>query len=107
MAITLTERAAKHVQKQFAKQGNTIGLRLAVRTVGCSGKAYKLDFVDTANSEDLRFESQGITVFVDKDSMSFVDGTELDFVRDGLNEEFKYNNPNVKAQCGCGESFSI
>lgn len=107
MAITLTERAAKHVQNYLAKRGKGIGLRLGVRTVGCSGKAYKLDFVDEVNSDDLRFESRGVTVFVDKDSLAYVDGTELDFAREGLNEEFKFNNPNVKAQCGCGESFNV
>lgn len=107
MAITLTEKAAKHVQNQFAKRGKGVGLRLSVRNTGCSGKAYKLDFVDEINSDDLRFESRGITVFVDKESMAYVDGTELDFAREGLNEGFKFDNPNVKAQCGCGESFSI
>lgn len=107
MPITLTERAAKHVRDYIAKRGTGVGLRLGIRTVGCSGKAYKLDFVDDINDTDIRFESEGVTVFVDKESLSYVDGTELDYVREGLNEGFKFNNPNVKAQCGCGESFSV
>ena len=107
MPITLTERAAKHVRDYIAKRGTGVGLRLGIRTVGCSGKAYKLDFVDDIKDTDIRFESEGVTVFVDKESLSYVDGTELDYVREGLNEGFKFNNPNVKAQCGCGESFSV
>jgi len=107
MAITLTERAANHVRDHIAKRGAGVGLRLGVRTVGCSGKAYKLDFVDDVNDNDILFESAGITIFVDKDSLNYVDGTELDYVRDGLNEGFEFNNPNVKSKCGCGESFSV
>lgn len=107
MSITVTERAARHVSNFLAKRGKGIGLRLGVRTTGCSGMAYKLEFVDEADSEDVRFESNGVTVFVDPKSLAFLDGTELDFAREGLNEGFKFNNPNVKNTCGCGESFNV
>jgi iron-sulfur cluster assembly protein len=107
MAITVTERAAKHVSNFLAKRGKGIGLRLGVRTTGCSGMAYKLEFVDEVQSEDLRFDSNGVTVFVDPQSLPYLDGMELDFAREGLNEGFKFNNPNVKNTCGCGESFNV
>ena len=106
-AVTLTEKAAKHVAGFLAKRGKGVGLRFGVRTSGCSGMAYKLEFVDAANPEDLIFESHGVKVLVDPKSLPYIDGTELDFVRDGLNEGFKFNNPNIKDQCGCGESFNI
>ncbi|GBL45461.1 iron binding protein IscA for iron-sulfur cluster assembly [Sulfuriferula multivorans] len=107
MAITLTERAAKHVSNFIAKRGKGVGLRLGVRTSGCSGLAYKMEFADQAGEEDLRFESHGVTVLIDPKSLQYLDGTELDFVREGLNEGFKFNNPNVKDACGCGESFNV
>lgn len=107
MAITLTETAAKHVQAHLAKRGKGIGLRLGVKTTGCSGLAYKLEYADEAKPEDLTFQSQGINVLVDPKSLPYIDGTELDFAREGLNEGFKFNNPNVKDTCGCGESFTI
>ena len=107
MAITLTERAAKHVSNFIAKRGKGVGLRLGVRTSGCSGLAYKMEFADEAGAEDLRFESHGVTVLIDPKSLEYLDGTELDFVREGLNEGFKFNNPNVKDACGCGESFNV
>lgn len=107
MAITLTERAAKHVSNFIAKRGKGVGLRLGVRTSGCSGLAYKMEFADEASAEDLRFESHGVTVLIDPKSLEYLDGTELDFVREGLNEGFKFNNPNVKDACGCGESFNV
>ena len=107
MAITLTERAAKHVSNFIAKRGKGVGLRLGVRTSGCSGLAYKMEFADQAEAEDLRFESHGVTVLIDPKSLQYLDGTELDFVREGLNEGFKFNNPNVKDACGCGESFNV
>jgi iron-sulfur cluster assembly protein len=107
MAITLTERAAQHVSNFIAKRGNGVGLRLGVRTSGCSGLAYKMEFADQAEEEDLRFESYGVTVLIDPKSLQYLDGTELDFVREGLNEGFKFNNPNVKDACGCGESFNV
>lgn len=107
MAITVTERAAKHVSNFLSKRGKGIGLRLGVRTTGCSGMAYKLEFVDEVQADDLRFDSHGVAIFVDPKSLSYLDGTELDFAREGLNEGFKFNNPNVKNMCGCGESFNV
>jgi iron-sulfur cluster assembly protein len=107
MAITLSESAANRVQKFLAQRGKGIGLRLGVRTSGCSGMAYTIEFVDEALPEDLAFESHGVTVLTDPKSLAFLDGTELDFVREGLNEGFKFNNPNVKNTCGCGESFNV
>ena len=107
MAVTLTEKAAQHVSQFIAKRGKGLGVRLGVRTTGCSGLAYKLEFVDAAASEDTVFESHGVTVVVDPKSLPYIDGTELDFAREGLNEGFKFNNPNVKDSCGCGESFSV
>jgi iron-sulfur cluster assembly protein len=107
MAITLSEAAAQHIARYIEKRGKGIGLRLGVKTTGCSGLAYKLEFADTANPEDVEFESQGVKVLVDPRSLAYIDGTELDFVREGLNEGFKFNNPNVKSECGCGESFKV
>ncbi|MCL5059638.1 MAG: iron-sulfur cluster assembly protein IscA [Candidatus Thermoplasmatota archaeon] len=107
MAITLSERAADRIQKFLAQRGKGIGLRLGVRTSGCSGMAYTLEFVDESLPDDISFESGGVTVLIDPKSLSFLDGTELDFVREGLNEGFKFNNPNVKNTCGCGESFNV
>jgi len=107
MAITVTEKAAKHVSNFLAKRGKGIGLRLGVRTTGCSGMAYKLEFVDEVQADDLRFDSNGVAVFVDPQSLPYLDGMELDFAREGLNEGFKFNNPNVKNTCGCGESFNV
>ena len=105
--ITLTDSAAKHVQNYIAKRGKGIGLRLGVRTTGCSGLAYKLEFADETQPEDLQFESNGVKVIVDPKSIVYLDGTELDFAREGLNEGFKFKNPNEKDQCGCGESFNV
>ena len=107
MAITLTDRAAQHVQNYLAKRGKGVGVRFGVRTTGCSGMAYKLEFVDAAGEGDQAFESHGVKVFVDPKSLVYIDGTELDFVREGLNEGFKFNNPNEKDKCGCGESFNV
>ena len=107
MAVTLTERAAQHVSGFLARRGKGIGLRLGVRTTGCSGMAYKLEYADTPNPEDQSFESHGVKVFVDPKSLAYLDGTELDFVREGLNEGFKFNNPREKDRCGCGESFRV
>jgi len=107
MAVTLTESAAKHVSGFIAKRGKGVGLRLGVKTTGCSGMAYKLEFADAATPEDTEFESHGVKVFVDPKSLPYIDGTELDFVREGLNEGFRFNNPNVKSECGCGESFNV
>ena len=107
MAITLTQKAADHIAGFIVKRGKGIGLRLGVRTTGCSGMAYKVEFADAINQDDLQFESHGVKVLVDSKSLAFVDGTELDYTREGLNEGFKFSNPNVKNECGCGESFSV
>ena len=107
MAVTLTEAAAKHVRKSLDKRGKGVGLRLAVKTSGCSGLSYALEFADGPADEDISFESQGLTLLIDSKSLPFLDGTELDFVKEGLNEGFKFNNPNSKAECGCGESFAV
>jgi iron-sulfur cluster assembly protein len=107
MSVTLTDTAAKHVASFLSKRGKGIGLRLGVRTSGCSGMAYKLEFVDEVHEDDLVFESAGVKVVVDAKSLPYLDGMELDFAREGLNEGFKFNNPNVKDQCGCGESFNV
>ena len=84
-----------------------MGLRLGVKQVGCSGLAYKIEWAEEAKPEDVRFESHGVAVYVEPDSLAFLDGSEVDYVREGLNERFKFSNPNVKAECGCGESFSV
>ncbi len=107
MAITLTESAARHVSRFIEKRGKGVGLKLGVKTTGCSGMAYKLEFADMPAPEDALFESHGVKVFVDPKSLPYIDGTELDFVREGLNEGFRFNNPNMKSECGCGESFNI
>jgi len=107
MAVTLTDRAAQHVQRYIEKRGRGVGLRLGVKTTGCSGLAYKLEFADEIKPEDTQFESNGVRVLVDPKSLAYLDGTELDFVREGLNEGFKFNNPNEKDRCGCGESFNV
>ena len=107
MAISLTEKAAGHVQNFLSKRGKGIGLRVGVRTTGCSGLAYKLEYADAAQPGDLEFESRGVKLLVDPKSLQFLEGTELDFAREGLNEGFKFNNPNVKDECGCGESFNV
>lgn len=106
MAVTLSEPAAQHVASFLAKRGKGVGIRLGVKTSGCSGLAYKLEFADVALPEDIVFESHGVKVLVDPKSLPYLEGTELDYTRDGLNEGFRFNNPNVKDQCGCGESFT-
>ena len=107
MAVTITERAAKHVAGFLARRGKGIGLRLGVKTTGCSGLAYVLEFVDELAAEDQVFEQKGVKIIVDAKSLAYLDGTELDFVKEGLNEGFQFNNPNAKGECGCGESFSV
>ena len=107
MAITMTEAAARHVQRSLEGRGKGEGIRLGVRTTGCSGLAYVLEFVDEVAGEDEVFESFGVKVIIDPKSLTYLDGTELDFVREGLNEGFKFNNPNERDRCGCGESFRI
>ncbi len=107
MGITLTEAAAAHVSKYLNNRGSGVGLRLGVKTSGCSGLAYVLEFADETNPEDQTFEDKGITLVIDPKSLVYLDGTEVDFVKEGLNEGFKFNNPNVKTACGCGESFQV
>lgn len=107
MPVTVTEAAAKHVNKYLARRGKGVGVRLGVKTTGCSGLAYKLEYADEVAPEDVVFEDRGIKILVDPKSMPYIDGTELDFVREGLNEGFKFNNPNERDRCGCGESFRV
>ena len=107
MPVTLTEAAARHVQKYLAKRGKGVGVRLGVKTTGCSGLAYKLEYVDEVAPEDTLFEQHGVKLMIDPKSMTYLDGTELDYVREGLNEGFKFHNPNERDRCGCGESFRV
>ena len=107
MAISLTESAANRVRTFLSARGRGAGLRLGVRKTGCSGFAYVINYADDVNPEDLVFEDQGVKVFVDRASLSLIDGTIVDFVKQGLNEAFRFKNPNVKGECGCGESFSV
>lgn len=107
MAITLTESAADRVRHFIQQRGKGVALRLGVRTSGCSGMAYVLEFADEIEDSDVVFENLGVKVVVDPKSLVYLDGTELDYGKDGLNEGFKFNNPNVKDACGCGESFSV
>src|SRR5512134_727918 len=107
MAITSTEKATHHVLNALAKRGKGVGLRVGVHNSGCSGLAYKLEYADEMAADDLQFVSNGVKVLVDPKSLPFINGTELDYVREGLNESFKFNNPNVKNECGCGESFGV
>ena len=107
MAVTLTEAAAQHVSRYMEKRGKGVGVRLGVKTTGCSGLAYKLEYVDDVAPEDIVFEGHGVKVLIDPKSLAYIDGTELDFVREGLNEGFKFNNPKERDRCGCGESFRV
>ena len=107
MAISLTETAAGRVRDFLANRGKGVGLRLGVKTTGCSGMAYVMEFVDELNDDDVVFEDQGVKVIVDAKGLVYIDGTEVDFTKEGLNEGFKFVNPNEKAQCGCGESFTV
>jgi len=107
MTINMTESAAARVQKFMVNRGKGIGLRLGVKTSGCSGMAYTLEFADTINPDDVAFDVRGIKVLIDPKSLVYLDGTELDYTKEGLNEGFRFNNPNVKDTCGCGESFTV
>ena len=107
MALSVTPKAANQIRKALAKRGGGVGLRLAVKTSGCSGYAYALEFADAVGGTDVAFESEGVQLLVDAQSLAMIDGTQLDWVREGLNEGFKFNNPNVSATCGCGESFAV
>ena len=107
MGISMTQAAADHIAKFLANRGKGVGIRLGVRTSGCSGMAYVLEFADELETDDLVFEDYGVKVIVDPKSMLYLEGTELDYTREGLNEGFKFHNPNVKDACGCGESFNV
>lgn len=107
MAITLTERAAKQIARQLEKRGSGVGLKLGVKKSGCSGFAYVLDYADQLSEDETVFEQFGVKVIVKNNDLEVLDGIELDYAREGLNEAFKFNNPNVTGTCGCGESFSV
>ncbi|MEO1939583.1 iron-sulfur cluster assembly protein IscA [Candidatus Thioglobus sp.] len=107
MAITLTNTAAKRMTGFLANRGSGVGIRLSVQTTGCSGLGYNIEFVDATNKDDTTFENNGVKVIVDAKSLIYLDGTEVDYVKEGLNEGFEFNNPNAKAECGCGESFTV
>jgi len=107
MSITLTPAAAERIRHFIAQRGHGVGLRLGVRKTGCSGFAYVVNYADEVQRNDRVFDSQGVQVLVDADSFALIDGTEIDFVRHGLNEAFRFRNPNVRGECGCGESFSV
>lgn len=107
MSINLTEVAAERVKSFLDNRGKGIGLRLGIKTTGCSGMAYVIEFVDELADDDTVFESQGVKIIVDPKSMIYLDGTEVDFAKEGLNEGFQFKNPNAKDECGCGESFTV
>jgi iron-sulfur cluster assembly protein len=107
MAVSLTASAVERVQNYLARRGHGLGLRVGVRKTGCSGYAYVIDYADTIEEDDAVFDDAGVKVIVDPKSLELIDGTEVDFVKDGLNEAFKFRNPNVKGECGCGESFNV
>ncbi|HSV59375.1 MAG TPA: iron-sulfur cluster assembly protein IscA [Variovorax sp.] len=106
-SVKMTDAAARHVNRYLSKRGKGVGVRLGVKTTGCSGLAYKLEYVDEIAPEDVVFEDHGIKILVDPKSLAYISGTELDFVREGLNEGFRFNNPNERDRCGCGESFRV
>lgn len=107
MVVSVTPKAAAQIRKALLKRGGGVGLRVAVKTSGCSGYAYALEFADAAVPQDLCFESEGVQLLVDAVSLPMIDGTQLDWVREGLNEGFKFHNPQARAECGCGESFTV
>ena len=107
MPISLTPAAADRVRTFLDRRGRGLGLRLGVKKTGCSGFAYIVNYADDLHSDDLVFEDQGVKVIVDRDSLSYLEGTQVDFVKQGLNEAFRFRNPNVKGECGCGESFTV
>ena len=107
MAITLTDSAAERVRDFIARRGAAIGLRVGVKRTGCSGFAYVINYADRIENDDIVFKDAGVTVIVDRESLGLIDGTEIDFVKQGLNEAFKFRNPKASGECGCGESFSV
>jgi len=107
MAITLTENAAKQIQNQLAKRGKGLALRIGVKKVGCSGLAHTFAIADEIRATDHSFESHNARVLIDADDLAFLDGSRIDFVTEGLKQMFKFDNPNVESECGCGESFNM
>jgi iron-sulfur cluster assembly protein len=107
MTVSVTPKAATQIRKALLKRGGGYGLRVAIKTSGCSGYAYALEFADAAATDDVAFESEGVNLLIEAKSLPMIDGTQLDWVREGLNEGFKFNNPNASATCGCGESFTV
>ena len=107
MAISLTESAANRVREHLARRGQGLGLRLGVKGAGCSGFSYVIDYADAPGPDDVVFEEHGVKVFVDRAALEQLDGTRVDFVRQGLNESFRFDNPNAVGECGCGESFTV
>ncbi|MES2661823.1 MAG: iron-sulfur cluster assembly protein IscA [Pseudomonadota bacterium] len=107
MAISLSAEAAKHVKQQLLERGQGLGIRVAVKTTGCSGLAYVLEYADDYSEDDQVFNSNDVNIIVDPKSLVYVDGTQMDFIREGLNEGFRFTNPNMKGECGCGESFTV
>ena len=107
MAVTLTEKAANHVLSKLHKRGRGLGIRVGVKTTGCSGMAYVLEYVDEIETNDNIFINHGVKIIVDPKSLVYIDGTEMDFVKEGLNEGFEFKNPNTSGECGCGESFTV
>ncbi len=107
MSVTLSEAAARHVNRYLSKRGKGVGVRLGVKTTGCSGMAYTLEYVDELAPDDVVFEEHGVKILVDPKSLAYIEGTQLDYVREGLNEGFRFNNPNERDRCGCGESFRV
>ena len=107
MAISLTQPAAERVRHYLRERGKGIGLRVGVKKTGCNGFAYVVSYADGVDAADVVFEDQGVKIVVDRKSLSLIDGTEVDFVKEGLNEAFRFRNPNTRGECGCGESFSV
>lgn len=107
MAISLTDTAANRVRRYLDARENAVGLRLGVRKTGCSGYSYVLNYADEVAPSDVVFEDKGVKVIVDNEALPLIDGTEVDFVKNGLNEAFSFRNPNITGECGCGESFNI
>lgn len=107
MAISLTASAANRVRTFLANRGKGVGLRLGVKQTGCSGYAYVVNYAESIENDDVVFDNQGVKVIVDRESLGYIDGTEVDFVKEGLNEAFRFRNPNIKGECGCGESFTV
>jgi iron-sulfur cluster assembly protein len=107
MSISLTNAAAERVRTFLDRRGHGVGLRIGVKKTGCSGFAYVINYADDVHTDDVVFDEQGVKVIVDRESLSFIDGTQVDFVKQGLNEAFRFRNPNVKGECGCGESFTV